>query len=174
MIKTDVNSFAIGLSCALLLHAVGLIAMNSVRMKPVEVYQSIIVHMDNSDIPVKVDAAQLGIESAGSSDSKKDQAADKKRRIFETYQEDISDCIHAHRFLLPGSSGLIGLVYISIQINAEGEFTAVRLRKTSGNPQLDKAAVMAAQACSGKVKRPQAIGTHNLTVLHEVRCQYKL
>lgn len=174
MIRDELNTFAIGVGVALMLHAVGILAFRSVKWEGEPAYQSVVIHIENADIAVHDSDTALGIESVSSSDMQQSKVADKKRQIYQQYLADISDCVHAHRFLLSGSRDLIGIASITFQIESDGTFSAVKLRSSSGRELLDRSAAEAVRACSGKVKRPPSTGLHPLVVLQEVRYQFKL
>lgn len=174
MKNNDVNTFAIAIGIAIVLHAVVLLMFRSMKWEGSESFHNVTVYLQNVDIPIQADGSSLGVESIANSEVNKNQTADKKRQIYQQYLEEISDCLHAHRFILPRSRDLIGIAAITIKINHDGTFDYVRLFKSSGTQALDKAALEAAKVCSGKVKRPKSLGVNPLIVYQEVRYQYKL
>lgn len=110
---------------------------------------------------------------AGPGDSDEAKAAEARRTAFLKYLDEVSDAVHRHR-LDAGNTDLIGLAEIVFEIDAKGRFKNIRLKKTSGSSELDLAALNAAKAASGEVKRPPILGTGTLTVFEEVRFQYGL
>lgn len=174
MKSNEVNTFAIAIGIAIVLHAVILLMFRSVKWEGSESFQNVTVYLQNADIPMQSDGSSLGVESIANSEVHKNQAADKKRQIYQQYMDDISECLHAHRFILPKSRDLIGIASVIIKIDHNGTFNSVRLFKSSGTALLDRAAIEAARVCSGKVKRPKSLGLNPLVVYQEVRYQYKL
>jgi len=174
MKTNDVNTFAIAIGIAIVLHAVVLLMFRSVKWEGSENFHNVTVYLQNVDILIQADGSSLGVESIANSEVQKNQTADKKRQIYQQYLEDISDCLHAHRFILPKSRDLIGIASVIIKIDHNGTFDSVRLFKSSGTALLDRAAIEAARVCSGKVKRPKSLGLNPLVVFQEVRYQYKL
>ncbi len=173
MIRTDLNTFAIGIGCAIGLHLLAVTALNGIKMhEPIQAIQ-LVVNMENTDTPISSEPSALGIEGLTSNDVEENKVANKKREIFLQYLDDIGACVHSNRFLMPGSSDVIGIASFLVRIDAEGNFSQVRLRSSSGKEKLDAAAQQAVEACSGKVKRPPSTGIDPLVMLQEVRYQYK-
>lgn len=85
----------------------------------------------------------------------------------------MSNEIHARR-LEAGGNGLIGICEVRFSIDEAGRFHAVRLHKSSGDPKLDRAALAAVRAASGRVKRPAGAAEGPLHVSEEIRFQYDL
>lgn len=86
----------------------------------------------------------------------------------------MSEALHRHR-LDSADTSLIGLVLFSFDIDAEGRFENIVLRRPSGNDRLDQTARRAVMAASGEVKRPpDSSGDETLTVFQEIRFQYGL
>ena len=94
-------------------------------------------------------------------------------RRYLTYLQDVSNEIHARR-LEAGGNGLIGICEVRFSIDEEGRFYSVRLYKSSGDPRLDRAALAAVRAASGRVKRPAGVADGPLHVSEEIRFQYDL
>lgn len=113
----------------------------------------------------------LGSISQGQADAKK--AAEKRRQIYNQYIEEVAREIHSRRLDF-GHKDLIGLAAFSFSIQSDGKFTDIKLRKSSGLPQLDNVARLAIEASSEKVKRPKELGGNVLFVFQEVRFQYNL
>lgn len=101
------------------------------------------------------------------------RAIEERRRRYFQYIEDVSDAIHARR-LQHGQTDLIGLCEVSFAIDPDGCFSDIRLRKTSGNPELDLAALNAVRSASCVVKRPKDIATGEIELTQEIRFQYGL
>lgn len=118
------------------------------------------------------DAPGLSItgERAGDEDS---NLADQRRKAYNRYLDDISDAIHARRFDY-GRTDLIGVTELGFIIGWDGNFNKIWLVKSSGRPELDKAAEHAVRAASGVVRRPSELGSENLAVIMQVKYQYDL
>lgn len=101
------------------------------------------------------------------------KAVAERRRRYRQYLQDVSNEIHAQR-LRAGGSDLIGLCEVRFAIDESGTFFDIRLHRSSGNPALDRAALRAVRAASGRVKRPAGIAEGVLNVAEEVRFQYAL
>lgn len=63
---------------------------------------------------------------------------------------------------------------LNFAIDPDGCFSDIRLRKTSGNPELDLAALNAVRSASCVVKRPKDIATGEIELTQEIRFQYGL
>lgn len=101
------------------------------------------------------------------------KAYEERRRRYLAYLQDVSNEIHARR-LEAGGNGLIGICEVRFSIDEAGRFYAVRLYKSSGDPRLDRAALAAVRAASGRVKRPAGVADGPLHVSEEIRFQYDL
>lgn len=101
------------------------------------------------------------------------KAADRRRRAFLKYLDDLDDAVHARR-LDAGDRGLLGVATYSFQALADGSFTAPVLCASSGDPRLDATARRAILAASGRVKRPAILGRAPIPVILQVKYQYEL
>lgn len=99
-----------------------------------------------------------------------------KDKLLNSYLEMIKKEISSRKFSPPESIyyGLIGNSTVGFTINGNGDFTAVQMVRSSGDPLLDKTAVNAVYNSSGKVKRPAATGRNNFRVNITVKYQYGL
>lgn len=70
--------------------------------------------------------------------------------------------------------GLIGSVYISFIIDAYGNFSNIKVVRSSGNELLDKTGLNAVKVTSGVVKRPAWSGQNKLRVIAAVKYQFRL
>ncbi len=115
--------------------------------------------------------------SSSCSRQAEDQAAHRiawaRREAYLGYLDRVSEALHRHR-LDSADTSLIGLVLFSFDIDAEGRFENIVLRRPSGNDRLDQTARRAVMAASGEVKRPPILGDETLTVFQEIRFQYGL
>lgn len=132
------------------------------------------VDLDSLETAVYEAGGVLAVESGSAEgDSDEAKAARARRTAFLHYLDEVSDAVHRHR-LDSGDTSLIGLAELVFEIDAKGRFHNIRLKKSSGSSALDSAALNAARAASGEVKRPAVLGTGTLTVFEEVRFQYGL
>lgn len=99
-----------------------------------------------------------------------------KSRMLNSYLDLIKKEIENRKFSPVESMyyGLIGNAVVVFTITSDGIFTGIHIFRSSGNPLLDKTAVNAVEAASGKVKRPAASGRNNLRVNVTVKYQYGL
>ncbi len=58
--------------------------------------------------------------------------------------------------------GAAGAVSLSFVVHPDGTFTDVRVKRSSGNDLLDRAALQTVASLSGKIHRPKQIGAHSL------------
>jgi len=70
--------------------------------------------------------------------------------------------------------GLIGSVYISFIIDSYGNFSNIKVVRSSGNELLDKTGLNAVKETSGVVKRPVWAGQKKLRVIAVVKYQFRL
>ena len=96
-----------------------------------------------------------------------------KRKAFLQFLTEVETAIHTRRFER-GTANLIGLAQCTFIIQPDGHFAAIDLQKSSGNPQLDAAALYAVRAASGVVKRPKIIGPDPIPMTVQVKYQYGL
>jgi len=99
-----------------------------------------------------------------------------RSRMLNSYLDLLKKEIENRKFS-PAESmyyGLIGNAVVVFTITGDGLFTGLRIFRSSGNPLLDKTAVNAVEAASGKVKRPAASGKNNIRVNVTVKYQYGL
>jgi protein TonB len=102
--------------------------------------------------------------------------ADKRQRVFAEYLKEIRRTIEANKFQPLGEdfSDLIGRVTYVLTVGESGRFVQVRLARSSGNPRLDRTALLAIRTSSGRVKRPPLTGDHPLSLPVTVKYQYGL
>lgn len=108
-----------------------------------------------------------------SRESEEAGAAERKRRAFLRYLDAIDEAVHARR-LDTGGSELVGVAVYAFLARADGAFTELELRSSSGDPRLDASARRAILAASGTVRRPAEIGPEPVPVMLEVKYQYGL
>lgn len=99
-----------------------------------------------------------------------------KSRLLNSYLDLLKKEIENRKFSPPESMyyGLIGNAVVVFTITGDGLFTGIGILRSSGNPLLDKTAVNAVEAASGRVKRPAASGKNNVRVNVTVKYQYGL
>jgi TonB family C-terminal domain len=91
-----------------------------------------------------------------------ESAARRKRRLArEQYFQRVRAAVERNKFRYNADlSGLLGNALYSFRILPDDTFTDIQLRRSSGDPLLDKAALNAIETASGRVKRPRIIGPH--------------
>ena len=123
-----------------------------------------------------VTAAQgpgFGINNPSPEAQEQNRIANMKRKAFLQFLTEVETAIHTRRFER-GTADLIGLAQCTFIIQPDGHFAAIDLQKSSGNPQLDAAALYAVGAASGVVKRPKIIGPDAIPMTVQVKYQYGL
>lgn len=99
--------------------------------------------------------------------------ADRRRKAYERYLEEIGAAVHARRFDY-GRRDLIGVAVFSFLARPDGSFDRPELISSSGDPELDRAAALAVAAAGGKVKRPPELAEEEIVVILPVKYQYGL
>jgi len=99
-----------------------------------------------------------------------------KNKLMNSYLELIRKEISNKKFspLESMSYGLLGNAIVGFTITGDGDFTGIKILRSSGDPLLDKTALNAVYAASGKVKRPAASGRENVMANVTVKYQYGL
>jgi TonB family protein len=115
----------------------------------------------------------LGVESPDPGSEERNRLANMQRRAFLEFLDAVDETVHAHR-LDGGDTGLLGVATCAFTIGADGAFHDVRLYSGSGHPELDRAAIRAVHAASGRVRRPAIIGPEPIPVILDVKYQYGL
>jgi periplasmic protein TonB len=115
----------------------------------------------------------LGVEASDPGSEEQARAASMQRRAFLEYLDAVDETVHAHR-LDGGATGLLGVATCSFSIGPDGAFRDIGLYSSSGHPELDRAALQAVRAASGRVRRPAIIGSEPIPVLLDVKYQYGL
>jgi TonB family protein len=99
-----------------------------------------------------------------------------KNKLMNSYLELIRKEISNRKFspLESMSYGLLGNAIVGFTITGNGDFIGIKILRSSGDPLLDKTALNAVSASSGKVKRPAASGRDDVRVNVAVKYQYGL
>lgn len=113
-------------------------------------------------------AAPLTLEPAA---PQPNAAADTRRAALAAYLDALAEAVHARR---AAPAGLAGNAAVALEVDAAGRFSAVALRRGSGDPVLDADALDAVRAASGAVPRPRALGGGPLAVVLVVKYQFGL
>lgn len=133
-----------------------------------------VVQMDMESSAVDASSEQgTGVVAASAADVRDAKAADRKRRAFLQYLDDIDEAVHARR-LEDGNTELIGVVAYTFTVRADGSFSEPDLYASSGDPRLDASARRAILAASGKVRRPALLGSEPIHVVLHVKYQHGL
>ncbi|MCF0253068.1 MAG: TonB family protein [Duodenibacillus sp.] len=134
---------------------------------------SVSLDLTSTEVRVSSPDSSVAIGSYAPGDANAQQAAEKRRQIYNRYIDEVAKEIHARRLDF-GKQDLIGIATYSFSIDKTGAFYDIALRNSSGHKQLDEVAEKAIRAASAKVKRPKELGTDDIWLLHEVRFQYAL
>ncbi len=169
---TDQERIWTGVAISLFAH----FAVLSVRLpdKPVPHAVHIAVPLNlSSSARLNNAGPGLGVEAPDPGSDEQNRIANMQRRAFLEYLDAVDDSVHAHR-LDGGDTGLLGVATCSFTIGADGTFHDIGLYSSSGHPELDRAALQAVRAASGKVRRPAIIGLEPVPVILDVKYQYGL
>jgi protein TonB len=120
--------------------------------------------------------ASLALEQAADSSDdgqNAERAAQRLRRLARRqYFQKVHEAIERRKFQYAGElSHLIGNVLYSFRILPNDTFTDIRLKRSSGDPLLDRAAKNAILSASGRVKRPKFIQGQTFTLSVAVKYQ---
>ncbi len=161
---------AVGLS--LFAHFLLLIAPGP-RETPHQATQ-VVLQLDMDSVALAPAAPKgVGLSSIRPESTQDAKAADRKRQAFLGYLEAVDQEVHSRR-LETGSTGLIGVATCSFVIRPDGTFSEPAVHTSSGDPDLDAAALRAIRAASGKIRRPAIIGTDPVPMTLQVKYQYNL
>ena len=168
------ETLRIGLMASAGCHLLLLIGLNGFDAKTLEATHFIRINAEEVEAVVVSEGGVLELGSivpeAGADEEKQ---IEQRRRVYAEYLEAVTLEIHAHRLDF-GRRDLIGIAVFDFVVDADGFFTGVKLRKSSGDPMLDDVARRAVLAASGRVKRPKILGPMPIAVEEEVRFQYGL
>jgi TonB family protein len=146
-------------------------------------------HTEEQSIPLCVTLDMATPEQAASSqgslhtqmamsenDRRGESAADRRRQAFAAYLKQIRKHINANKFQPPGNdfSRMVGKAGYALTILPDGRFAHIRLLRSSGDPDLDRAANLAIHLTSGRIKRPPITGKQPFTLRVTVKYQYGL
>ncbi len=123
--------------------------------------------------------AALALEQAPAPDDDVQRAERAARRLrrqaLAQYLRKVHEAVECRKFQAGGQlSRLIGNVLYSFRILPDDTFADVRLKRSSGDPLLDRAAKNAILAASGRVKRPKIIRGEPLSLSLVVKYQLNM
>ena len=97
------------------------------------------------------------------------------RQARRLYFQRIREAVELRKFQSGGNlSGLIGNALYSFRILPDDTFADIRIKRSSGDPVLDRAAKNAILAASGKVKRPTILQGQRYNLSMAVKYQYSM
>lgn len=167
------DALKIGIWGSIGIHLVALLLLGGGKELPVSGNDFIRISAESLDAVVAGEAGGVAIGSIGPQNTSEQKLAEERRRVYLQYLDDVSSEIHSRRLDF-GHTDLIGIAICTFFIDETGRFVSVRLLKSSGHPELDRVAMMAVEAASGRVKRPKILGNSRIGVAQEVRFQYGL
>ncbi len=98
-----------------------------------------------------------------------------RRQARRRYLQRVREAIEQRKFPAGNDlSGLIGNVLYSFTIRPDDTFTDIRIRRSSGDPALDRAARQAIRAAGGRVKRPAILKGMRFSLSVAVKYQYSM
>jgi protein TonB len=128
-----------------------------------------------ADVPAGDGMALEQAVDTGSDHSAESAARRLLRQARRRYFQQVREAVERRKFQAGGDlSGLIGNVLYSFSIRADDSFADVRIRRSSGDPALDRAARNAILAASGRVKRPDILKGQRFNLSVAVKYQYNL
>lgn len=134
-----------------------------------------------ADFTIAADVPQpggLALEQAvDTGDERRSESAGKRllREARRRYFQRVREAIEQRKFQSGGDlSGLIGNVLYTFRIRPDDTFADIRLKRSSGDPTLDRAALDAIRAASGRVKRPAILRDLRFNLSVAVKYQYSL
>lgn len=116
-------------------------------------------------------------QSVDTGDERRAESAAKRlrRQARRRYFQQVREAIERRKFQSGDDlSGLIGNALYTFRIRANDTFADIRLKRSSGDPILDQAALHAIRAASGTVKRPAILGKQRFSLSVAVKYQYSL
>ena len=120
----------------------------------------------------------LALEQAvDTGDDRKAESAARRmiRQARRHYFQHIREAIERRKFQSGGNlSGLIGNALYSFRILPDDTFTDIRIKRSSGDPVLDRAAENAILAANGKVKRPKILQGQRYNLSVAIKYQYSM
>lgn len=98
-----------------------------------------------------------------------------RRQARRHYLQRVREAIEQRKFQAGRDlSGLIGNALYSFRILPDDTFADIRIRRSSGDPALDRAARDAILAASGRVKRPKILKGRRYNLSVTVKYQYSM
>ncbi len=146
------------------------------RETPVATGEEIILPADftiAAAAPMENTLALEQMEVPDESRSAESSARRRRRLARERYFQRVQETVERYKFHYDADlSGLLGNALYSFRILPDDTFTDIRLRRSSGDPLMDAAALNAIRTASGKVKRPEIVGRQ--TFLLSIAVKYQL
>jgi len=171
------RNLALAVTLSLLLHA--LLCYSWPLKDPAE------TPLRDDDIPLEVtsgpalapamDACPPDFAPLPPEPAEKSRPTNRHERI-KKYLIRVRKAVEHNKFYPPGKKNtrMIGNVLIEFSITARGSFTQIRVRRSSGDPGLDRTAIKAVAHTSGQVKRPACTGGDVIHTSVVVKYQYGL
>jgi len=113
-----------------------------------------------ADTPMAHTLALVQVEAPDDPHTAESAARRTRRLAREQFFQRVRTAVERNKFRYNADlSGLLGNALYSFRILPDDTFADIHLRRSSGDPLLDKAALNAIETASGRVKRPRIIGT---------------
>ena len=169
------EAFKYSLMISVALHLIFFLSIKDSSSSIIASSPVTVIDMDSIVISQPQSVGGVGIESFTPNPQGQTEAevAQKKRKAYLEYIEEISQEIHSRRLSF-GRTDLLGITTYSFIIKSDGSFSDVQLKISSGSTELDTIASQAIKSASKKVKRPKIIGDNPIKVVQEIRFQYGL
>jgi TonB family protein len=173
MTRTQILLLCIAISCCLHFWALDRDWSNE---PPAMAGEEIILPADftiAAAAPVENTLALEQMEAPNDSRSAENAARRRRRLARKRYFQRVRDTVERYKFQYDADlSGLLGNALYSFRILPDDTFADIRLRRSSGDPLMDAAALNAIRSASGKVKRPKIVGRQ--TFLMSIAVKYQL
>jgi protein TonB len=145
----------------------------------VEGGEEIVIPADFTIAAQAPDSGALALEQAFVPDDDAQSAERAVRRLrrqaLAQYLRKVHEAVERRKFLHGEHlAHLIGNVLYSFRILPDDTFVDIRLKRSSGDPVLDRAARSAILAASGRVKRPEIIQGQTLSLSIAVKYQLNM
>lgn len=169
---SDAERLGAAVALALFFHFLIILYQPADTESPVTLTISITPNDENVLNPGHARAG-TALSSTPATSNEDAERRDKKRKAYLDYLDEVDSAIHARR-LITGRKDLIGVALCAFTILPDGTFTKARIIKSSGDQNLDSAALNAVKAASGIIKRPEIIGPEIMEISMWVKFQYDL
>ena len=173
MTRTQIFWLCVAISCGLHLWALD---REWDSEPPAMAGEEIILPADFTIAAVAPNENTLALEQMEATDdsrSAESAARNRRRMARKQYFQRVRAAVERNKFRYNADlSGLLGNALCSFRILPDDTFADIRLRRSSGDPLLDAAALNAVRTASGRVKRPKIIGRQ--TFLLSIPVKYQL